>query len=90
MSLSARWRAVWGLAGEQIPVYARIVSVADTFDAMTSARPYRPALAESEALGELRRIGGSQLDPRLCAGAPGRPGQAQRRGVSGWIEAKAA
>ncbi|MGQ0643231.1 MAG: HD-GYP domain-containing protein [Gemmatimonadaceae bacterium] len=51
------------LAGETIPIEARIAAVADTFDAMTSARPYRPGLALDVTLAELKRCSGSQLDP---------------------------
>ena len=54
-----------GLAGEEIPIGARIVAVADTFDAVTSSRPYRPALSRREALALLRREAGSQLDPAV-------------------------
>jgi len=56
-----------GLAGEDIPLIARIVSVADAFSAMTTTRPYRKALSVSEALERLRDAAGSQLDPRLVA-----------------------
>ncbi len=56
-----------GLVGEQIPLEARIAAVADTFDAMTSARPYRPGLAIDKALAELKRCSGTQLDPQLVA-----------------------
>ncbi|MBI1885837.1 MAG: HD-GYP domain-containing protein [Chloroflexi bacterium] len=52
------------LRGEEIPLDARIISVADTFDAVTSNRPYRPAMTVADAEGELRRVAGSQLDPR--------------------------
>ncbi len=55
-----------GLMGEGIPLEARILGVADAFDAMTSARPYRPALTVEAALGELRRCAGSQFDPTLA------------------------
>lgn len=51
-----------GLAGEQIPLAARIVAVADAFDAMTSERTYRSALGAQEAKEELRRVCGAQLD----------------------------
>lgn len=51
-----------GLAQEQIPLGARIITVCDAFDAMTSDRPYRRALPETEAFGELRRHAGSQFD----------------------------
>lgn len=56
-----------GLAGEQIPIEARIAAVADTFDAMTSARPYRPGLAIAAALAEIKRCSGTQLDPQVAA-----------------------
>jgi putative nucleotidyltransferase with HDIG domain len=56
------------LAGERIPLGARIVAVADTFDAATSSRPYRSAIAEREALSLLWSEAGRQLDPRVVAG----------------------
>jgi HD-GYP domain-containing protein (c-di-GMP phosphodiesterase class II) len=52
------------LAGEEIPLESRIISAADTFDAVTSERPYRGAMTVEEAKEELRRVAGSQLDPR--------------------------
>jgi two-component system, cell cycle response regulator len=54
-----------GLAGEDIPLGARIVAVCDAFDAMTSDRPYRAARPEEEALAELRRCSGTQFDPAV-------------------------
>ena len=54
-----------GLAGEKIPLEARILTVADSFDAMTSFRPYRPALSLPEALAELERGQGTQFDLRV-------------------------
>jgi putative nucleotidyltransferase with HDIG domain len=56
-----------GLRGEEIPLTARIVSVADSFNAMVGRRPYRPPLAPSLALEELRRHSGSQFDPEVVA-----------------------
>jgi two-component system, cell cycle response regulator len=56
-----------GLAGEDIPLVARIVAVCDAFDAMTSTRPHRPALSVDEALAELRRCAGTQFDPAVVA-----------------------
>jgi putative nucleotidyltransferase with HDIG domain len=56
-----------GLVGEEIPLASRIVLVADAFDAMTSDRPYRAALAQDEAIAELRRNAGRQFDPRCVA-----------------------
>jgi putative nucleotidyltransferase with HDIG domain len=54
-----------GLAGTQIPLGARIITVADAYDAMTSDRPYRAALSPEIALAELRRGAGRQFDPDL-------------------------
>jgi HD-GYP domain-containing protein (c-di-GMP phosphodiesterase class II) len=55
------------LAGEAIPLGARIVAVADAFDAMTSDRPYRRAISHREALAELRRCAGTQFDAAVVA-----------------------
>jgi response regulator RpfG family c-di-GMP phosphodiesterase len=54
-----------GLAGEAIPVAARIVAVADAIEAMSATRPYRPTLSRPEIARELERGGGAQWDPRL-------------------------
>ncbi|MBN1528050.1 MAG: diguanylate cyclase [Thermoleophilaceae bacterium] len=54
-----------GLNGEQIPLEARILAVADAFEAMTSERPYSPALPRDEAAAELRRCAGTQFDPEV-------------------------
>ncbi len=54
-----------GLAGEAIPLGARIFSVADAFDAMTADRPYRQGLPVEVALEEIRRGSGSQFDPQI-------------------------
>src|SRR5208282_871708 len=54
-----------GLRGEQIPLGARIFSVADALDAMISDRPYRKALPMSHAMEEIRRCAGTQFDPRI-------------------------
>lgn len=56
-----------GLAGEEIPVAARIMAVADTFDAMTTARPYRAARTPAEAVAEIQSEAGTQFDPRVAA-----------------------
>jgi HD-GYP domain-containing protein (c-di-GMP phosphodiesterase class II) len=56
-----------GLAGDAIPVPARIVFVADAFDALTSARSYRPARPPLAALAEIRANAGSQFCPRVVA-----------------------
>ena len=54
-----------GLAGEEIPVGARIVAIADAYEAMVAGRPYRDAISHEAALQELRRHGGLQFDPHL-------------------------
>ena len=55
-----------GIAGERIPLAARIIGVADAFDAMTSDRPYRRALDRELAKAELRRFAGVQFDPEIA------------------------
>lgn len=53
------------LAGDQIPVTARIILIADTFDAMTTTRPYRPGLPNATAYRELKQFAGRQFDEQL-------------------------
>ena len=53
------------LAGEAIPLVARVVCACDAFSAMTTDRPYRKALSEADALAELRRCSGTQFDPAV-------------------------
>jgi len=55
-----------GLKGEEIPLGARIFAAVDTFDAMTSDRPYRAALTIEAARDEIRRFSGMQFDPRIA------------------------
>lgn len=73
-----------GLAGDAIPLYARIILIADTYDAMTSTRPYRLALDKEIAFAELDKCAGTQFDPvlvnafvkalrRMEKGAPANP-----------------
>ena len=52
-----------GLSGEEIPLAARIFAIADSFDAMTSDRPYRSALSADEAVAEILGGSGTQFDP---------------------------
>jgi HD-GYP domain-containing protein (c-di-GMP phosphodiesterase class II) len=52
------------LAGEAIPLISRIIGVADSYDAMTSKRPYRDGMSHLEAMGEILRLRGVELDPR--------------------------
>jgi len=54
-----------GLDGEQVPLGARILFACDCYDAMTTERPWRAALPAEEAKQELRRVAGTQLDPRV-------------------------
>src|SRR5206468_11936613 len=55
-----------GRSGEQIPVEARVLAIADAFDAMTSDRPYRRALSHDEAVAEVERCAGTQFDPEIA------------------------
>jgi HD-GYP domain-containing protein (c-di-GMP phosphodiesterase class II) len=55
------------IAGEAIPLGARIIAVCDAYDAMITTRPYRSGMIEEEALVELQRCSGSQFDPRVVA-----------------------
>ncbi len=73
-----------GLAGEEIPLAARIVCACDAYDAMLATRPYREALSPEEALNELMRLAGGQLRPRRRPGfgrAPARQARSRARGV---------
>jgi putative nucleotidyltransferase with HDIG domain len=54
-----------GLAGDEIPEFARVIAVADAFDSMTSTRSYRGARSVEEAVAELRKCSGMQFDPVL-------------------------
>lgn len=55
----------FGLVGDAIPIEGRLLAVADTFDAMTSNRPYRKGMSEQEAVNEILRHRGTQFDPRI-------------------------
>ncbi|MGB7595654.1 MAG: HD domain-containing phosphohydrolase, partial [Erysipelotrichaceae bacterium] len=55
-----------GLSGEKIPVEARIIAVADAYDAMTSQRSYREAIGEDAAVREIKRCCGTQFDPTIA------------------------
>jgi HD-GYP domain-containing protein (c-di-GMP phosphodiesterase class II) len=54
-----------GLAGEDIPELSRILAVADSYDAMTSARPYGTAMKAEKAIGEIKKSLGTQFDPKI-------------------------
>lgn len=56
-----------GLAGDQIPEFARVIAVADAFDSMTTTRSYRGARSVEEAMAELQRCAGTQFDPQMVA-----------------------
>ncbi len=56
-----------GLTGEQIPLGARIIAISDSYDSMTSDRPYRKPLPSREAKNELAKYAGKQFDPVLVA-----------------------
>ena len=56
-----------GLKGSDIPLFARIIAVADTYDAMLSKRAYRAEISQEETLAEISRVSGSQLDPEIVA-----------------------
>ena len=70
-----------GLGGEAIPIAARIVAVANTFDALLSDRPYRPARSHADAVAEIKGLSGTRFDPvvvgaflkLVAAGGAGRP-----------------
>jgi len=55
-----------GLGGVAIPVEARVLAVADAFDAMTSGRPYRRPMSEEDAVREVERCAGCQFDPEIA------------------------
>lgn len=55
-----------GLKGDQIPLIASIISVADTFDAMTTDRPYRKGLSKDEAIAEVKQVSGRQFDKKIA------------------------
>jgi putative nucleotidyltransferase with HDIG domain len=57
-----------GLAGEAIPPLARVVALADAFDAMTSDRPYRKGMSAEAAFAEIEKMAGKQFDPAFAAG----------------------
>ncbi|HUQ78528.1 MAG TPA: HD domain-containing phosphohydrolase [Patescibacteria group bacterium] len=54
-----------GLSGEEIPIAARITSVADVFDALTTRRPYKEPWSDEDALAEIRRLSGTGFDPTV-------------------------
>ncbi|MDH7601059.1 MAG: response regulator [Armatimonadota bacterium] len=75
-----------GLRGEGIPFLSRILAVADALEAMTSDRPYRPAISWSAAVEELQRHSGTQFDPVVVDAAA----RVVNRLIGGWQQEKAA
>lgn len=57
----------FGVRGEEIPLFGRITAIADVFDALTSARPYKPAWPVSQAVTSIRAGSGTQFEPRIVA-----------------------
>jgi putative two-component system response regulator len=55
-----------GLKGEEIPEYARIICVADAYDAMTSKRSYRDSMPQAKVRDEIKKGRGSQFDPKIA------------------------
>jgi HD-GYP domain-containing protein (c-di-GMP phosphodiesterase class II) len=55
-----------GLKGKDIPLLARIIAVADAFDAMTTDRPYKPKISYAAAMDEIAKCAGTQFDPDIC------------------------
>jgi HD-GYP domain-containing protein (c-di-GMP phosphodiesterase class II) len=56
-----------GLAGEAIPIHARVFAVADALDALTTDRPYRSAVSSAAARETIREVAGTQFDPAIVA-----------------------
>lgn len=83
-----------GLAEERIPLLARLLSVADSYDAMRTDRPYQPAMSDQEVLAHFRQYSGKLYDPvsvgALCAVVRGDDAEAPRETAQGQLSAAAA
>ena len=55
-----------GLKGEAIPIIARIINIADSYDVMTHARVYKEPISKEEAIEEIKRCSGTQFDPNIA------------------------
>ncbi|MDH4179368.1 MAG: HD-GYP domain-containing protein, partial [Armatimonadota bacterium] len=67
-----------GLSGEETPILARVLGVADCYDAMSTDRPYQPAMSEQEVLAHFRQYAGKRYDPRVVAALCAVVGQEER------------
>lgn len=56
----------FGKKGDELPLFAKVLIVADSYDAMTTDRPYRKGLTPEESITELERNSGTQFDPKVC------------------------
>jgi len=56
----------YGKKGDELPLFAKILCIADSYDAMTTTRPYRRALTKEEAILELKKNAGKQFDSKIC------------------------
>jgi HD-GYP domain-containing protein (c-di-GMP phosphodiesterase class II) len=75
-----------GIRGEAIPIEARIIAVADIFDALTSRRPYKRAWSNAEAFTLLRELAGRQLDPDCVEALMKSPAALER--IQHWLQEK--
>jgi putative nucleotidyltransferase with HDIG domain len=75
-----------GLKGEEIPLLARILTVADSYEAMTADRPYRAGREPIAALEELRKCAGTQFDPRIVETFCGIVEESERAGGEGLVD----
>ena len=79
-----------GLAGEEIPIEARIILACDAYHAMTSDRPYRKAMSHREAMAELTTNAGTQFDPQVVEALVGLPVRPPSVGPGGRLRLVAA
>ncbi len=78
-----------GLAGDDIPLLARVLAVADVYDALTSDRPYRPAFSREEAVASIARDSGTHFDPAVAAALPAALERLDRQPATGETAAAA-
>jgi len=76
-----------GLSGEQIPILARVLQVADCYDAMSTDRPYQPAMSEQEVLAHFHQYSGRRYDPGVVEALSGVVGQSKgQEAVRAWTD----